>query len=245
MYKANKENILMMLMFIINEELKNFHNNEIDNRYSKVGEGFVIGDDLKKNKIAERIVYWNSFTKKSFDYILNTPSKEVLKTRLKLFKKKPDCTDVMYEQIVEALRQYLEVCNLGSSEAFIELVNATPSKNDYTFKWIKENSQLEALFNILKAEGLIEKDYSLESFKNTLNGGILADVNPIKFNCSYSLIVYLFDQLDTYGFIATHLKNNKVIQKITGVKGVAQVKNNYSDNGPKNGKQIIDIINSL
>ena len=245
MYKANKENILMMLMFIINEELKNFHNNEIDNRYSKVGEGFVIGDDLKKNKIAERIVYWNSFTKKSFDYILNTPSKEVLKTRLKLFKKTPDCTDVMYEQIVEALRQYLEVCNLGSSEAFIELVNATPSKNDYTFKWIKENSQLEALFNILKAEGLIEKDYSLESFKNTLNGGILADVNPIKFNCSYSLIVYLFDQLDTYGFIATHLKNNKVIQKITGVKGVAQVKNNYSDNGPKNGKQIIDIINSL
>lgn len=245
MYKANKENILMMLMFIINEELKNFHNNEIDNRYSKVGEGFIIGDDLKKNRIAERIVYWDSFTKKSFDYILNTPSKEVLKTRLKLFKKTPDCTDVMYEQIVEALRQYLEVCNLGSSEAFIDLVNATPSKNDYTFKWIKENSQLEALFNMLKVEGLIEKDYTLESFKNTLNGGMLADVHPIKYNCSYSLIVYLFDQLDTYGFIATHLKNNKVIQKITGVKGVAQVKNNYSDNGPKNGKQIIDIINSL
>jgi len=245
MNKAKKENILMMLMFVINEELKNFHNNEIDNRYSKVGEGLIIGDDLKKNRIAERIVYWNSFTKKSFDYILNTPSKEVLKTRLKLFKKKPDCTDVMYEQIVEVLIQYLEVSNLGSSEAFIELVNATPSKNDYTFKWIKENSQLEALFNMLKAEGLIEKDYSLESFKNTLNGGMLADVHPIKFNCSYSLIVYLFDQLDTYGFIATHLKNNKVIQKITGVKGVAQVKNNYSDNGPKNGKQIIDIINSL
>lgn len=245
MYKVKKENILMMLMFIINEELKNFHNNEIDEKYSKGEEAFIVGDDLKKNRIAERIVYWNSFTKKSFDYILNTPSKEVLKTRLKLFKHTPDCTNVMYEQIVEALGQYLEVCNLGSSEAFIELVNATPSKNDYTFKWIRENSQLEALFNMLKAEGLIEKDYSLESFKNTLNGGILADVNPIKFNCSYSLIVYLFDQLDTYGFIATHLKNNKVIQKITGVKGVAQVKNNYSDNGPKNGKQIIDIINSL
>lgn len=245
MYKVKKENILMMLMFIINEELKNFHNNEIDEKYSKGEEGFIVGDDLKKNRIAERIVYWNSFTKKSFNYISSTPSREVLKTRLKLFKHTPDCTNVMYEQIVEALGQYLEVCNLGSSEAFIELVNATPSKNDYTFKWIKENSQLEALFNMLKAEGLIEKDYSLESFKNTLNGGILADVNPIKFNCSYSLIVYLFDQLDTYGFIATHLKNNKVIQKITGVKGVAQVKNNYSDNGPKNGKQIIDIINSL
>ena len=247
MYKVKKQNILMMLKFLINQELQNFHNNEIGNKYSKVGEGFIVGDDLKKARISERIVHWNSLVKKSFDYVVNKPSKDVLRTRLKLFKQTPDCTEVMYENIIDALKGYLEVSNLGSSEAFIDLMNSKLAKTDdvNTFKWNKEISQLEALFNKLKAEGLIDKDYTLNSFKSTLNDGLLEEVKPIKFNCSKSLSVYLYEQLDTYGFIATHLKNNKVIQKITGVKGVAQVKNNYGDKAPKNAILIDNIINSL
>lgn len=247
MYKANKENILMMLMFIINEELKNFHNNEIDNRYSKVGEGFVIGDDLKKNKIAERIVYWNSFTKKSFDYILNTPSKEVLKTRLKLFKKTPDCTDVMYEQIVEALRQYLEVCNLGSSEAFIDLVNATPSNKDLTFDWLKGNSQLEALFIKLKHYGLIAGNSSLKSFENAFDGGLLSDVQQINFVATKSLSIYLFDKLNEEKFIRYTSKPNKVIETITGIKNIAQTRDKYqnSKTGLPKGHKDVNFILSI
>ena len=86
MYKVKKQNILMMLKFLINQELQNFHNNEIDYKYSKVGEGFIVGDDLKKARISERIVHWNSLVKKSFDYVVNKPSKDVLRTRLKLLK---------------------------------------------------------------------------------------------------------------------------------------------------------------
>ena len=241
MYKVKKQNILMMLKFLINQELQIFHSKEIDNKYS------IGGDDLKKARISERIVHWNSLVKKSFDYVVNTPSKDVLRTRLKLFKQTPDCTEVMYENIIDALKGYLEVSNLGSSEAFIDLMNSKLAKTDdvNTFKWNKEISKLEALFNKLKAEGLIDKDYTLNSFKSTLNDGLLEEVKPIKFNCSKSLSVYLYEQLDTYGFIATHLKNNKVIQKITGVKGVAQVKNNYRRKAPKNAILIDNIINSL
>ena len=247
MYKVKKQNILMMLKFLINQELQIFHTKEIDKRYSIGGDDFVIGDDLKKARISERIVHWNSLVKKSFDYVVNTPSKDVLRTRLKLFKQTPDCTDVMYEHIVDALKGYFEVSNLGNSEAFIYLMNIKSEKVDdiKTFKWIKEISQLEELFNKLKAEGLIDKDYTLNNFKNIFNGGMLEEVVSIKFNCSKSLSVYLFHQLDTYSFVSTHLQNNKVIQKITGVKGVAQVKNNYRDNNPKDANLIDNIINSL
>ena len=247
MYKVKKQNILMMLKFLINQELQIFHTKEIDNKYSISGDKFVVSEDLKNNRIAERILHWNTLIKKSFDYVVNTPTKDVLKTRLKLIKQTPDCTDSMYEHICFYLKGYLEVSNLGSSEAFIDLMNSKSAKIDdiNTFKWIKESSQLEALFNMLKAEGLIDKDYTLNNFKSTLNGGILEEVKPIKFNCSKSLSVYLYDQLDTYGFIAIHLKNNKVIQKITGVNGVAQVKNNYGDKAPKNAILINNIITSL
>ena len=170
MYKVKKQNILMMIKFLINQELQNFHNNKIDNKYSKVGEGFIVGDDLKKARISERIVHWNSLVKKSFDYVVNTPSKDVLRTRLKLFKQTPDCTEVMYENIIDALKGYLEVSNLGSSEAFINLMNSKSAKtNDInTFKWNKEISQLEALFNKLKAEGLISKESNLKQWKRHL-----------------------------------------------------------------------------
>lgn len=244
MYKTKKENILMMLLFIINEELKNFHINEIDNRYSKVGARFVIGNDLKKNRIAERIVYWNAFTKKSFDYILNTPSKGVLKTRLKLFKKTPDCTDVIYEQIVKALRQYLEVCNLGSSEAFIELVNTTSSNKDLTFDWLKGNSQLKALFTKLKHYGLIESNSSLKSFKNVFGGGLLSDIQQIKFMATNSLTIYLFDKLNEEKIIRYTSKPNKVIETITGIKNVAQTRDKFlnSKTGLPKGHKNVNLI---
>ena len=147
MYKVKKQNILMMLKFLINQELQNFHNNEIDNKYSKVGEGFIVGDDLKKARISERIVHWNSLVKKSFDYVFNTPSKDVLRTRLKLFKQTPDCTEAMYESIIDALKGYLEVSNLGSSEAFIDLMNISPDKKDLTFDWMSSSEHLDGIFN--------------------------------------------------------------------------------------------------
>ena len=142
MYKVKKQNILIMLKFLINQELQNFHNNEIDNKYSKVGEGFIVGYDLKKARISERIVHWNSLVKKSFDYVVNKPSKDVLRTRLKLFKQTPDCTEVMYENIIDALKGYLEVSDLGSSEAFIDLMNISPEKKDLTFDWMSSSCLL-------------------------------------------------------------------------------------------------------
>ncbi len=248
MYKVKKENILMMLMFIINEELKNFHNNEIDEKYSKGEEGFIVGDDLKKNRIAERIVYWNSFTKKSFNYISSTPSREVLKTRLKLFKHTPDCTNVMYEQIVEALGQYLEVCNLGNSEAFIELINTTPSNKDLTFEWLKENSQLELLFDNLKAYGFIEGSSPLKSFKNAFGGGLLSDVQQINFMATNSLTIYLFDKLNEEKFIRYTAKPNKVIETITGIKNIAQTRDKFHNSKtglPKGHKDVNLILHNI
>ena len=246
MYKVKKQNILMMIKFLINQELQNFHNNKIDNKYSKVGEGFIVGDDLKKARISERIVHWNSLVRKSFDYVVNTPSKDVLRTRLKLFKQTPDCTEVMYENIIDALKGYLEVSNLGSSEAFIDLMNSKSAKtNDInTFKWNKEISQLEALFNKLKAEGLISKESNLKQWKKAFSGVFLTDVEQIKFAVTNALVVYMFDVMNKQRLIRYGLKHNKVIEVITGITSVAQTRDKYqnSKTGLPKGSDDVNLI---
>jgi hypothetical protein len=56
MHKVKKQNILMMLNFLINQELQIFHTKEIDKRYSVGGDDFVIGDYLKKARISAK--FW-------------------------------------------------------------------------------------------------------------------------------------------------------------------------------------------
>jgi len=54
--------------------------------------------------------------------------------------------------------------------------------------------------------------------------------------------------LNVNGFIAFSMTANKVIEKITGVRGVAQVKNNYYENKsqkPKRSEIIDKIVESL
>jgi hypothetical protein len=244
MYKVKKQNILMMLKFLINQELQIFHTKEIDNKYSISGDKFVVSEDLKKNRIAERILHWNTLIKKSFDYVVNTPTKDVLKTRLKLIKQTPDCTDVMYEHITDAMKGYLEVSNLGSSEAFIDLMNVSPNKKDVTFEWMSGINHLEQLFQELQAIGLIGKESSLNHFKKAFSGGLLSDVEQINFTGTNTLIVYLFDKMNEHRLIRYSIKHNKVIEVITGITSVAQTRDKYlnSKTGFPKGSQDVDNI---
>jgi uncharacterized protein YutD len=244
MYKVKKQNILNMLKFLINQELQNFHTKQIDNRYSIASEDFVAKDDMRKSLTSERIVHWNSLIKKSFDYIVDTPSKDVLQTRLKLFKQTPDCTDVMYEHIVDALKGYLEVSNLGNSEAFIELMNVKQDKGDLTFEWMSGSTHLEQLFNELKAYGLLGNESTLNHFKKALGGGLLSDIEPINFKGTNTLVVYLFDMMNKYRLIRYASKPNKVIETITGITSVAQTRDKYlnSKTGLPKGSQDVDNI---
>jgi len=246
MYKVKKQNILMMLKFLINQELQIFHTKEIDKRYSIGGDDFVIGDDLKKARISERIVHWNSLVKKSFDYVVNTPSKDVLRTRLKLFKQTPDCTEAMYENIIDALKGYLEVSNLGSSEAFIDLMNVSPNKKDLTFHWKSSSEHLEGVFNEGKQLGLIGKESTLKQWKKAFSGGLLTDVEQINFTGTNALVVYLFDMMNEERLIRYSLKHNKVIEVITGITSVAQTRDKYQNSKtglPKGSDDVVHIIN--
>jgi hypothetical protein len=244
MYKVKKQNILNMLKFLINQELQNFHTKQIDNRYSIASEDFVAKDKMRKALTSERILHWNTLIKKSFDYIVNTPSKDVLKTRLKLIKQTPDCTDVMYEHITDALKGYLEVSNLGSSEAFIDLMNVSPNKKDVTFEWMSGINHLEQLFQELQAIGLIGKESSLNHFKKAFSGGLLTDVEQINFTGTNTLIVYLFDKMNEHRLIRYSIKHNKVIEVITGITSVAQTRDKYlnSKTGFPKGSQDVDNI---
>jgi hypothetical protein len=244
MYKVKKQNILMMLKFLINQELQIFHTKEIDNKYSISGDKFVVSEDLKKNRIAERILHWNTLIKKSFDYVVNTPTKDVLKTRLKLIKQTPDCTDVMYEHITDAMKGYLEVSHLGRSEAFIDLMNVSPNKKDVTFEWMSGINHLEQLFQELQAIGLIGKESSLNHFKKAFSGGLLSDIEQINFIGTNTLIVYLFDKMNEHRLIRYSIKHNKVIEVITGITSVAQTRDKYlnSKTGFPKGSQDVDNI---
>jgi len=243
MYNVKKQNILMMLKFLINQELQIFHTKEIDKRFS------IGGDDLKKTKISERIVHWNSLLKKSFDYVVNTPSKDVLRTRLKLFKQTPDCTETMYENIIDALKGYLEVSNLGSSEAFIDLINVSPNKKDLTFDWMSSNERLEEIFNKGKQVRLIGKESTLKQWKKAFSGGLLTDVEQINFTGTNVLVVFLFDQMKEKGLIKYYgLKHNKVIEVITGITSVAQTRDKYENTKtgePKDNKDVNLILSNI
>ena len=246
MYKVKKQNILMMLKFLINQELQIFHTKEIDKRYSIGGDDFVIGDDLKKARISERIVHWNSLVKKSFDYVVNTPSKDVLRTRLKLFKQTPDCTEAMYENIIDALKGYLEVSNLGSSEAFIDLMNVSPNKKDLTFDWKSSSEHLEGIFNEGKQLGLIGKESTLKQWKKAFSGVLLTDVEQINFTGTNALVVYLFDMMNEERLIRYSFKHNIVLEVITGLTSVAQSRDKYQNSKtglPKGSDDVVHIIN--
>ncbi len=249
-YSTKKENIKRMARWILdtstNSELMTFHTNEINNRYKADSDKFIIKDDLIRERVSERMVYWSIFWTKNIEYIKNNPSKDVLNTRLKLIKQKPDCTDLMYDTFIECLKALLEnYYELGSSEAFIELVNKNPVKNDeaLTFKWQKEDSQLKGLFNQLQAFGLIGKETTLNHFKKAFSGGLLSEVEQINFTGTNALVVYLFDMMNKQRLIRYSLKHNKVIEVITGITSVAQTRDKYlnSKTGFPKGSQDVDI----
>ena len=244
MYKVKKQNILMMLKFLINQELQNFHTKQIDERYSIGNDDFVARDDIRKALTSERILHWNTLIKKSFDYLVNTTSKDVLKTRLKLIKQTPDCTDIMYENIIDALKGYLEVSDLGSSEAFIDLMNISPDKKDLTFEWMSGSKHLEGIFNEVKLLALISKESTLKQWKKAFSGGLLTDVEQINFIGTNALVVYMFDKMNEQRLIRYSLKHNKVIEVITGITSVAQTRDKYlnSKTGLPKGSNDVDSI---
>ena len=109
--------------------------------------------------------------------------------------------------------------------------------------------RLGQLYFKLCQNGLLDAETSLDAFKTTLNGGILADIQPINLLCTNTLKVYLFDQLDDRGFlnIRTTMKN-KTIEKICGIKNVAQTRDNKNKSKggePRGHQQIDDILNEL
>ena len=159
------------------------------------------------------------------------PSLEMAEVKLRQWQRLSYVNDVILNAYVKIM---IELVNDKSSPAYIHLYKQLDKKSynkaELGFEWQFEMERLGPLFLALQTNALIHKDVAYESFKKALSGTILTDIEPIKFVCTNTLTIYLFDQLYLNKFInGKMLKRDKTIQQTTGIKNVAQKRAGYQN----------------
>ena len=124
----NKEKVLnnatQHLIGFTFQELKIFHTNYFKEKYKGEANEFI--QELSEKVWEKRFEYWRETFKKTTNYIVAKPTKEVLLARLKVIKSQTDCTDALYAMYREFLLNMLDnYFDLGNSDAYIELANQT------------------------------------------------------------------------------------------------------------------------
>ena len=200
-----------------------------------------------KQKVFTIQEVWKARINNDVRDIDKNPSLEMADVKLRQWQRLSYVNDVILNAYVKIM---IELVNDKSSPAYIHLYKQLDKKSynnaELGFEWQFEMERLGPLFLALQQNGLIHKDVAYESFKKALNGIILTDIEPIKFICSNTLTIYLFDQLYKNKFInGKMLKRDKTIQQTTGIKNVAQKRAgyvNYSNTEAPKGYEIIDNI---
>ena len=203
-----------------------------------------------KQKVFTIQEVWKARIKNDVRDIDKNPSLEMAEVKLRQWQRLSYVNDVVLNAYVKII---IELVNDKSSPAYIHLHKQLDKKSykkaELGFEWQFEMERLWSLFLALQKNKLIHKDVTYDIFKKVLNGMILSEIEPIKFVCSNSLLIYLFDQLYKHKFInGKIMKRDKTIQQTTGIKNVAISRLNikYSKTGkPRNSDIIDNILKSL
>ena len=199
-----------------------------------------------KQKVFTIQEVWKARIKNDVRDIDKNSSQEMAEVKLRQWRKVSYVNDIVLNAYVKIM---IELVSNKSSPAYFQLYKQLDKKSyskvELGFEWQFEMERLVSLFLALQTSKLISKEVSYESFKTALNGTILTDIAPIKFTCSNSLVVYLFDQLYKHKFInGKILKRDKTIQQTTGLKNIASTRlnSNYSKTGMPRNSDIVDNI---
>ena len=201
---------------------------------------------------------WEQFLYENLRQLQKNPSKDLANVIISKWEMTKYSNDVIVKAVMKYLCMRLnhKSIDLGHTPAYITLYNKGTKlekkypKSEYpVFWWLLSQERLGQLYFKLCQNGLLDAETSLDAFKTTLNGGILADLQPINLLCTNTLKVYLFDQLDIKGFISIRATmKNKTIEKICGIKNVAQTRDNKNKSKggePRGHQQIDDILNEI
>ena len=233
----------------IDMDLRQRVTTDFEGRYEKAK--YVSFNEFIKQKVFSIKQVYEAKIKIDVRDIDKNPSMDMAEVKLRQWQRLSYVNDVVMNAYVKIM---IELVNDKSSPAYIHLYKQLDKKSyndtELGFKWLADLKRLSKLFLALQSNTLIDKETDYESFKKALNGTILTDIKPIKFDCNNSLVVYLFDQLEKHKFINSFkfVNNNKLIEHITGIKNVATIRLNikYTKEGiPRNSTIVDNIIKAL
>ena len=232
----------------VDMDLRKRVSTDFEQRYDKAK--YVSFNEFIKEKVFTIQEVWKAKIKNDVRDIDKNPSQDMSEVKLRQWQRLSYVNDVVMNAYVKIM---IELVNDKSSQAYIHLYKQLDKKSynnaELGFQWQPNIKRLSKLFLELQRNTLIDKESDYESFKNTLNGIILTEIESIKFICTDSLVVYLFDQLQKHKFINGKMANsNKLIEHTTGINNVATTRLNirYSKTGiPRNSTIVDNIIKDL
>ena len=105
-YTPKKENASKLNKFMystsVNEELNKFHKKNVYERYNNATD--EIKENLFKELCSNRIVWWNKQAGIEAKTIGQNPTEKNTYTRMNELNKKPDCTPVIFDAMVNYLK---------------------------------------------------------------------------------------------------------------------------------------------
>ena len=240
-------------------ELEKFHRKNVYERYAAATE------DIKKQTFdhlyTERMDWWNKQAKIEERTIAKNPTERNAQTRMEQLNKQPDCTPIVFEAMVNYLKnQFEHILNLGHTEAYSFLCNIfepiflpvltekfiTPTP----FETFDYKGDIKHFYSWCLQYEVIDSKTLLDDFKTAFNGKDLRGFDDFVFKFKqFNHCVYLFDQLDELELINyKYVQNNRIIEHLGGFENAHSKRDNYKNNKdghPKNVQYINDFIDSL
>lgn len=253
MNTPKKENIIKMNKFIVigilNKELKEFHRNNINKRYVEAEEEFK--EDIWKNLVSERLVFWSQQAVTETRTISQTPTRDLARVRINNLRKIKDCTPVMLDAIVSYIKAEFEhIMNLGHSEAFIYLCDLPKEEkptNSTHYKTFKYKGDIEVFYKNCLAYNVIDDKTSLDSFKMAYNGTETNKTSIIKITCPKTTFTCFMAELNDAGMFENYPKNfHKIGEAITGETDFKNALAKYKTTGTfENEKKFKHLVKTL
>lgn len=236
--KINQAYLDIQLWKVLENELLVYFKNE------------SISEDDVKNLTLQAIISYKEKIRKTLSVLILNPTEKSFLARLKKIKTLKTNNRKIEQIILYYLESSLDIKGFGHTDAWISIMQLI---NDYenskklkSFKLFKIDC-LE-LFESLIEHKIIDKNSLFNDFKCFFDGSILHDKKLLNFSCPNNSVVYLFDQLHEEDYLSYgNLKNkqNVIIQRITGIKNIAQIRHNNRYLPPKNALEIDKMINAL
>tara|TARA_R110002096_G_scaffold120816_2_gene261787 strand:- start:82 stop:849 length:768 start_codon:yes stop_codon:yes gene_type:complete len=238
------------------EELEIFHRKNVYERYANGTE------EMKKQTFNHiynlRMDWWNQQSKIEARTIAKNPTERNAQTRMEQLKKKPDCTPIIFEAMVNYLKnQFEHILDLGHTEAYSFLCNIFEPKflpvleekliTPTPFETFEFSGDINHFFKQCVDYKVIDSKTSLDSFKMAFDGSETYETNFIDFICKNTTFICFITLLNDNDLLNNYPSNfHQVAEKISGKKNLKVSLSTWKKFGTfKMEEEINELIKSL